>query len=180
MSTYVAMLLGSSGCSNRSLKASCVIFPPQFHFYMQGGWTADSYIVWTLAKETSVCHGQLCFLFGVVHLGRLEVGSWKFQKGNSDLRLWLERSFNLRNVVQIIWLALFLKLHSLSSLRFFCFYMKWESTNFIIIRSCYTYTHTFLSPTHLYLSACLSVICKYKQPTYQLCACQLYRLFNII
>ncbi len=43
--------------------------------YMQVGCTADLSIVCRLAKETSVCHGQPCFLFtfGIVHLERFEV-----------------------------------------------------------------------------------------------------------
>ncbi len=62
------------------------VFPALFLLHMGEGCAAHRSVVCTVAKETSVCYGQPCFLFmfGIVHLERSKVGSWTFQQENLE------------------------------------------------------------------------------------------------
>lgn len=68
----------------RSRKINCLtvtscIVCPLFHLHIQG-CTAESSVVCAIAKETSVCHCQPCFLFTFAALGglKLEIPTSKF------------------------------------------------------------------------------------------------------
>lgn len=69
-----------------------LFFPAVFH--IEWGCTVEDAIVCTLVCTLTKVLVLPSFLlpFGDVHRERLEVGSWKFQLGNYDLWLWMERS----------------------------------------------------------------------------------------
>lgn len=67
-------------------------FSSSIGFIMHRDCTAEDTNVCTLAKETSFCHSQTSSLFT---FGNFEVGSLKFQLGNSALRWCLELSIPL-------------------------------------------------------------------------------------
>ena len=54
-------------------------------------------------RHNYVVVGKNLWTSGTVHLQHLEIGSWKFNLWNSDLRIWLERSITLSFFQELLW-----------------------------------------------------------------------------
>lgn len=65
---------------------SCIVFPPMFCLYVQGGCTDKCLVMCILVKGTSICHGSamLLFTFAVMHLGHSDFGNFNWEIPTSD------------------------------------------------------------------------------------------------